>query len=216
MKKLLSAAATGPAVFTTITLLLSLTSPAQAALLGSYSFEDAAGDFTAEASFTADDLSLSAWSDLAGSVTNFAGNPGRAIAARDWDAGNEFRFQINVPPSRSLTLDGFAFDNLASASGAGQWSLSINEQTVASGLTSLSFTNVADALDLSGLGGSFRVRLAGSGASSSTGTWRIDNFQFSGMLVPAPVPLPPAAAMLLPAMLTLVGIARRKRPADNG
>lgn len=195
-------------------ILVLLTTRVQAALVGSYTFEDGAGDFTAAAGFAAEDLTLGAWSDAAGSLTDFAGNPGRAIAARDWDIGNEFRFQVTVPPNRSLALDGFAFDNLASASGASQWSLSINEQTVAGGLTSLSFTNVADTLDLSGLGGNFWVRLAGSGASSGTGTWRIDNFQLSGTLAPAPVPLPPAAAMLLPAMLTLVGIARRKRASD--
>ena len=59
--------------------------------------------------------------------------------------------------------------------------------------------------------------LEGTGASSSLGTWRIDNLRLEGSLlpVPTPVPLPAAAGLLLTALPLLPRRARRVSPISH-
>ncbi len=175
-----------------------------------FDFDGPGGGFENAPELAAAGITINPWSDLDGTLTNFTGNPGRAVAARDWHDGNELGFAIQVLPGFALTLDGFAFDQRASSSGPLDWQLSIGGIPLTGGLTSLGFTSLAEPLSLSGLSGLIPVALFGSGASSASGTWRIDNFSLTGQLqtLSTPVPEPQSWLLLLGGLALLFSYRR--------
>lgn len=179
----------------------------------SFDFDAAAGDFDAAAEFAVPNLTVSKLSDRDGTLTGFAGNPLNAAGAKSWHDGNAFMFTIDVEQGYRLTLDGFSFDERASLTGPAEWSLSVGGIPLASGLTTTSFSNQAAPFVLSDLTGSLEIALAARGASSSSGTWRIDNFAFSGDV--RPVPLPPAMGLFSVACMSVLVLGRKRAPAGT-
>lgn len=182
-----------------------------------YSFDQ--GElFRSTADRLADGLFAEAWTLAAGGGTSTTGNPGRALSANGWDAqGNAFVLRVTLAPGHALALTGFGFDERASGTGPQSWSLRIADVDLAEGRTHTSFTRHAGLLSLPGpLSGQFDVALSGFGASSASGTWRMDNFFLEGQVLgPAGVPLqviplPPALALLAAPLLLC---PRRRRPA---
>jgi hypothetical protein len=167
-----------------------------------FDFDTDAGEFENLPDLTVEGVSASAWTDTDGTLTNFAGISGRAIAARNWHDGNSLEFSLAVQPGFSLSLDGFEFAQRASSSGPLQWTLEILNQVAGSGLTSTAFSAFSGALALSDLSGIVPVVLTASGASSSSGTWRVDDFLLSGK-VTASVPEPPSWMLLAVALIGL-------------
>ena len=152
-----------------------------------YDFEDLSGAFENAPEISISTVEPTPWFDLRGSLTDFTGNPGRALAARTFLDGNTMMLVLNVLPGFSAQLDGYSFDHLASASGPMNWELEINTTPIASGATSTSFTNVSGALSLTDITDSITVELFGSAASSNSGTYRLDNFVLSGTVTPVPL-----------------------------
>lgn len=181
---------------------------AGAATLASYSFDDAASAFVNAPSTLADGLTAAPWQDADGSLTDFAGNPGRALGARNFHDGNTLLLTLSIPAGFVLALDAIAFDTQASSSGPVAWSLGVGGTTLAAGATATAFARETVTVGLAPFSGELAIALHGTGASSSLGTWRIDNFELSGTL--APVPLPASIALLAPA-LGLLGAWRRRR-----
>ena len=174
-----------------------------------YDFEDANGDFDLTAEFAADGLAPGDWSVINSTLRDFSGNPGRAIASGGFSSGNSLVLPISVADGQVLELSGVGFDQSASASGPLNWTLSIDDVSIASGATSVGFQSISEALSLNGITGNFLLALSGGGASSNAGTYRIDNFFLEGSV--SPVPLPGALVFLLSAGL---GLMRCQRTAS--
>ena len=195
----------------TLTLLTSLTAAAleaRAATLAAYDFDAADGSFTIDVDTRAPALTVTAWQDADGTLTSFAGNPGRALGARSFDNGNSLRLSLQAAAGQRLTLEHLSFDQQASASGPKAWAARINGELVAGAATTTGYTSIAIPLTLAA-GALFEISLDGSDASSGQGTWRIDNFVLTGSTSPVPVP---AALPLFGAGLLCLQ-ARRRRAA---
>jgi uncharacterized protein len=181
------------ALFSAVALALTLLPPGMASADGHddpvrVALFDFEGD-TTEPSEVHPAFEVSAMSLARGSVQFFAGNPGRAMAGTQWhEDDNYFQFEVEPPPE-GVELTGFSFDQNASGTGPTHWSVSIvdelddeQETEVASGEASTSFgTRVADLSELDQRTDPFGVRIRGFGASSSGGTWRIDNVDLTGV-----------------------------------
>ncbi|RME32394.1 MAG: hypothetical protein D6786_10640 [Gammaproteobacteria bacterium] len=160
-------------------------------------------------------LSAGGWLLRDGSL-DFSAGPGGsatdlAMLARSWGAGgtpgNRFSLELTIAPGRSLQLEGYSFSEQASGSGPSGWSLEIDGTPLASGPTATSFTTRAGALSLAPLQGTVLVTLAAQGASSDSGSWRIDEFTLDGNLSTVPLP---ASLTLLACALPLLGRRRQR------
>ena len=80
-------------------------------------------------------------------------------------------------------------------------------------MTSTSFGAVTLPLALSAQS-VFELALSGTGASSSVGTWRIDNFRLEGTRVPEPVPVPAPIGLLASGLVWLRCRAGQQRQAE--
>ena len=178
----------------------SLVAPVQADTLLAYSFDTSTSAFINAPSELAAGVSAGAWTDLDGTLTSFTGNPGRALGAKSFHDGNSLGLRLNA--DTPLLPTRISFDHQASASGPRDWSLTINGRPIASGLTSTSFTAVTLPLALSAQN-VFELALSGTGASSSVGTWRIDNFRLEGTRIPEPVPVPAPIGLLASGLVWL-------------
>jgi hypothetical protein len=183
---------------------------ARSAPILAFDFDGADGGFTDQPALLASGLTASGWSDRDGTLTDFAGNPGRAIAASGWNDGNALRFVLTTAANAFLDLEGWSFDQRASASGPLGWRLRIGEILIAAGDTTLAFATMSGASMIRDLNGSFTVELEADGASSAAGTWRIDNFTLSGALRTVPEPATAGLAALALLCFALAG-ARRAR-----
>lgn len=175
-----------------------------AATVVAFDFDDAALQFENAPAFVAPDLGASAWTDLDGTLTNLGGNPGKALAAKSFNDGNTLHFTLGIAPGQTLYLDGFGFDAQVSASGPKLWTLSIAGDAIASGATATSFQSNGGNFAERRYTGPIEVALRGEGASSTSGTFRVDNFALSGRVAAVP-----AAAWL--ALLPGAGLLRRRR-----
>jgi hypothetical protein len=171
-----------------------------------YDFEDSAGAFE-NAPLLLPGLNALPWTDLRGSLSDFSGNPGRAIAARTFLDGNSLILALNVAPGFSVDLDGFSFDHLASASGPANWDLKINTIAIADGGTSTTFASVSGILNLENITDTITVALSGFGATSNSGTYRLDNFVLSGAITP--VPIAPGIVLLGSALALMAARVKR-------
>jgi len=173
-------------------------------------FDTVSGGFENAVEVYVPHISATPWTGSDGSLTNFTGNPGRALGATGWHDGNAFSFSLTVEPGFALDLTGFSFDERASSAGPRSWGLSIAGQPLASGDTNTgtSFVTRAGPLNLAGLGGTVAVVLQGSVASSAAGTWRIDNVAFEGQVTPIPLPAP--FGLLAAGCVALVASRRRR------
>lgn len=175
--------------------------PAPATPIVGFDFDDGSGGFVNSAALLASGFTASAWADSDGTLTDFSGNPGRALAAKSWHDGNALWFTLFSPPGTSWNFEGFSFDQRASSTGPLAWTLKLGGMTAGGGATTQSFSTAAGPGAVTGLSGAVLVELAADGAPSSTGTWRIDNFRLDGSIVQ--VPEPGTWLMLLTGLLVL-------------
>ena len=124
------------AVFLTA-LFCSNLAPASSVVIG-YDFEDIVGVFENSPATALPGIDALPWSDQHGSLTNFSGNPGRAIAARTFLDSNTLTLIVNVASGFRAMLDGYSFDHLASSTGPATWEFRINAVPIANGDTARS------------------------------------------------------------------------------
>jgi len=194
-------------------LALLLMQPVSASVVAHFGFEDSSGLFSTAPESALTPLTIGDWSDQDNTLTSFSGVSGRAAAAKDWQDGNAFIFDILVPVGQSLNLTRFDFDEKASTTGATGWRLNIAGQEVANASTSTHFQHHGSGLALTPLSGTVPIRLAGSGASSGSGTWRVDNFSLQGELTSVPLP---GAWLGLCSALLLGGLLGRRPTSRRG
>lgn len=176
--------------------------PAQAATLASWDFDAPDGSFSSAVDTLAPGASVGEWSDADGTLTSFGSSGNRAIGARAFDNGN--RLSVTVNAGGPFVLDELRFEQQASASGPKTWTARINGTVVASGSTATTLTAVVVPLALTS--SLFELSFEGLGATSSQGTWRLDNVALAGT---SPVPVPAALPLFATALLGLR--ARRRR-----
>lgn len=185
-------------------LLAALPLPVMASTVVQFDFDDGAGGFLNAPALIAPHLTAGEWSDSDKSLGSASGNPGKAVSATKFDDGNTLGFKLSVADGYQLSLDGYSFDQRASATGPTAWSLSAATAQVASGATVFgNFANSSGALNVGGLHGEVAIDLYADGAGTSQGTWRIDNFQLQGEVTPLPAPLPASLVLLASALLWL-------------
>lgn len=177
-------------------------------VLTSFDFDGETGDFTNGPDVVAAGLVVPGWYAATGSVSDFGGVEGRALAARNFAAGNALVLDVTIAPGFSVDLSAVGFDHVASASGPTQWTLHIAGADILGGSTPSSFERVDDMFDLGPLSGNLRIELRGLGASSNSGTYRVDNFSLSGSVSPVPLP---GAIILAASVAGLLPLARRQR-----
>jgi len=173
------------AVFLTV-LLCSQSVAASDVLIG-FDFEDESGVFENIADISASGLDTSGWQVQTGTLLDFGGNPGRALAARNFVDGNVLVLEVGIAPGLEVHLDRVAFDHFGSSSGPSLWGLRINGVDILGGDVPASFEHIDGALSEDLLSGLLRVEIWGSGASSNNGTYRVDNFELAGVATPVPV-----------------------------
>lgn len=176
-------------------------------VLTSFDFDSDAGGFTNGPDVVADGLVVPGWYATTGTVSDFSGVAGRALAARNFSSGNALVLDIAIAPGFVVDLSGVGFDHVASASGPAHWTLHIAGTDVIEGTTPADFERVEHLFGLGPIGDTLRLELRGLGASSNNGTYRIDNFELRGSLTP--VPLPPAI-VLLGTLASLLPLTRRR------
>ena len=185
-------------------LLAALSLPVTAGTVVQFNFDDGAGGFLNAPAFTAPQLTAGEWSDSDKSLGFAGGNPGQAVTATKFDNGNTLGFTLSVADGFQLSLDGYGFDQRASATGPTAWSLLIAKTPAAGGTTVVNnFANASGTLDVAGLRGDVAIDLYADGAGTSQGTWRIDNFQLQGEVTPLAAPLPASLVLLASALLWL-------------
>jgi hypothetical protein len=120
---------------------------------------------------------------------------------------NVSRFSFDERAMADTDLTGFSvftsFDSFAAPILSG----SLSEEGAAA------FTHHTTALALSGLSGPFTVRIVGSGwdGTYAVADWYLDNVTLEVEAVPAPVPLPAAAWLLLSGLGGLGWLGRRRK-----
>ena len=179
--------------------LIPQTTPAGTLL--SYDFDGMLGAFETTPEVIDASLSLAQWSDPLATLTDFSGNPGRAIAISQFTNGNLLVLEVEVQSGYAVDLTDFNFDQRASDTGPAIWELAIDGQLLASATTTSEFTHVAQALDLRGLSGRFTLTVGGSVAGSAAGTLRLDNVELLGTSVS--VALPPTFYLIASPLLGL-------------
>lgn len=189
-------------------LLFVTAAPLRAEILLRFDFENEAGDFENFPDHAAPHLAVGSWADLDGTLTSFAGNPGKAVAARSFDDGNTLLFTFELDPGFRLDLQGYSFDQRASSQGAAFWTLAVDATTVASGATSLEFSGMSGETLLADLNGAVTVAIMGTGGTGSSGTLRIDNFSLSGEITAVPLP---SGLLLLSSTGLLFAAGMRRR-----
>ena len=131
-------------------------------------------------------LSGSSWTNSTASWTSYAGSAGEAIAIANSGGNPSITLTFNVAAGYNLNIASFDFWCQRSATGAQNWSMTINGITAGSGIipttgAAIGITNVANPVN--NLSGTITVIISLSGASA-TGTFRIDDFTLNGMVVP--------------------------------
>lgn len=200
---------------------LFTSAPLPAAQLVTFDFDDPGGGFTAAPATLHPALVSATFSATQDELGDFAGNPGRALASAGFTAGNRIVLELAAQPGYTLQASRVTLDLRASASGPGNWLIELEGGAAHGGALGSGFDQVT--VDFAALPALSTLRLAigGSGASSASGTLRIDNLRLEGNVLAAPVPLPTALPLLASAMLGMAGISGRRatrashRPAES-
>lgn len=178
---------------------------ATAATLVVFDFDAPQDDFELQPELLHPALDSAVFSATNGELRDFAGNPGRALAANGFVTGNRVSLLLAAAAGQILKLERVAFDLRVSPSGPQQWRVEIDGQEQAQGPGNGSFVRF-QLVPISDPAARTRIDFVGLVASSDQGTLRLDNVLIEG--TPQAVGLPPALALLaVPVVTTL----RRRR-----
>ncbi|MGN6532339.1 MAG: T9SS type A sorting domain-containing protein [Ginsengibacter sp.] len=128
-------------------------------------------------------ITNSIWSNSTDNWTSFAGSSGQAIGLRN-NAVITLSFQLSS--GYKLALSQFSFWCQSSSTGAQNWSMTINEIPVGSGAvpqTGKSTGNVNVMNPVNQLSGLITIEITLTGATSGSGTFRLDDFTLIGSVI---------------------------------
>lgn len=145
-------------------------------------------------------LNTSSWSNSTSAWTSFAGSSGQAIALNNSSGTPTITLTFNIAAGYEASVTSFNFWRQRSATGAQNWSMTINGISVGSGTvptTGAAIGTTAVGSAVNNQTGTMTVVLSLSGASG-TGTFRLDDFTLNGAVTatctPPPTPTTPTAA----------------------
>jgi len=117
-------------------------------------------------------------------------NSADAYSTNNWRDQDENYLEVTLnAPGKTIRLSGIAFDNLASASGPAAYSITSSNDghgaAVAEGAPQKSgdsaFASASHSVNIEAAD-QLVIRIHALGATSSSGTWRIDNLNFEGVV----------------------------------
>ncbi|MCB1746149.1 MAG: hypothetical protein H6977_06535 [Gammaproteobacteria bacterium] len=186
-------------------------SPVQAAVLAVFDFDAAGGGFTTTPGLLHPDVATASFTTTLTPLADFAGNPGRALASSGFTLGNRIVLELAARPGQQLLAESLAFDARVSASGPQTWSIALAGAAAQSGPLTTAFAPVTLTFDGAAAAPQIVIEFAGAGASSASGTWRLDNLRVEGQVIANPVPLPAGLPLLGSATLAAAVLRRRRR-----
>lgn len=163
---------------------------ASAITLATFDFSDDNGAFSPAPETLNAGIALTHWEDLDGTLTDYAGNPDRALGARDFLDGNGFLLTLVPQVGTEIQLQQVSFEHRASSTGPVRFMVFGSGIETYEGSTDTLFQIANVAGDGLWQNSAVEILFWGDGASSNTGTWRIDNVLLEGDVRPSPVPLP--------------------------
>lgn len=139
-----------------------------------------------------ENLANSSWTNTSGVWFAYVGvtvNPDKALAAENLMGNPEFVLSLNVRDGYQMMISGFRFWRRSSDTGPTRWTLSANSIEMGNGLSSYgSYIDRTAALNpVSGITGNVIIQMILSGATSSSGTFRIDDFTLYGLVDCVPI-----------------------------
>lgn len=185
-----------------IAVLMFACNPCIALTLVAFDFDDG-GNFELDAEVQHTAVGATEFRLEHGSLTDYAGQPGRAIGATGFTTGNTLTLAITMRPGYRLDVEYIAFDLRVSASGPKQWALALNGEAIAAGDTDTRFQHVDLLLDPVVVSDtdSLEFALSGTLASSNQGTLRLDNLEIGAQV--SSIPLPASLLLLLSGSIPL-------------
>ncbi len=184
---------------------------------------DTVDGLTEQTEITAFDMTL-------GDGLSIATNTSNALNSKGWndsDSGNYIEFGFSVTEGYEVSLDALWLGSRASATGPHSMSIyssidGYSEAIVTFTLSGTSYSNevfdLSEIVELQAISGDFVIRIYGSDATSSAGTFRITDYynngsytdvQFIGTLSESAVPVPSAMLLLGSGLVALIGIRRK-------
>lgn len=131
-------------------------------------------------------ISTSQWSRIGNNSVDgfisFGGSSGQALSFSNSSGTTSMVLTLSIEAGYSLDIESYNFWRRRSSSGAQDWSLSIDGNSVGSGsvpTTGASITEQVVSGGINGLTGTVEIILTVSGASG-TGTFRLDDFELFG------------------------------------
>jgi len=182
-------------------------SSSHAAVLAAFDFDGADGGFDPGADTLHPAIITAVFTDLAGTLTDFAGVSGRALSASAFNNGNAVTLTLVSDPGQLIVVERVRFALRVSASGPNLWQLGVGDTAPQSGPASTAFT--AFDLEFPAVSGSGSLAIV-LGATATSGTLRLDDVIIDGMV--SAVPVPPAfvlAGLPLLALLRTRGARQR-------
>ena len=167
-------------------LLPGLPFTAGAETLAAFTFDNV-GQFTTQAVQRAPDVATATWHDDANRIGSTAGNPGFALVTSAFTSGNALHLELGATAGHLLELNALHFDVRVSATGPNRWQWLLDGLPLGDGAATTGFRHFDLALETVRRS-TFALALIGSGASSASGTLRLDNVQVDGSAHPVPVP----------------------------
>jgi len=185
--------------------------PAASVTLVDFTFDDGSGGFTLFPHALGSGVIGATWQDDANRLTDLLGNPGRALAASGFSTGNRLHLSLAFAADLDFALERLELDVRASTSGPQSFRLEHAGTVLSLGALTSAFSHVDLALNERGRGDALVLDFIGVGATTTSGTWRLDNVRLHGSL--SPVPLPGAAFLLV---TPLVGLLLRGLGVAHG
>ncbi|MGE0482528.1 MAG: hypothetical protein AB7Q81_00165 [Gammaproteobacteria bacterium] len=199
-------------------LLLSVTAlPAQAAVLAAFDFDAAEGGFTTAPSLLHADLASATFTATLAPLGDFAGNPGRALSSTGFTLGNRIELDVIARPGVAVQVTRLSFDARVSASGPLSWQVALGDALPQDGPLSTVFAPVTVDFVATPASPRIVIRIGGEGASSASGTLRLDNLHLEGEVLGSPVPLPAGLPAIGCGALAATVLRRRRKaiPASH-
>jgi gliding motility-associated-like protein len=151
-------------------------------------------------------LSGSQWAtNLAAGFNSSSGLTGQALSLSNSNGSPTYSLSYNISGGFLNDVTAFSFWSKRSGTGAPNWTLTINGITVGAGTTptaGIATGTVAVSNAVNGLSGTAKVVLTLSGGTSTTGTYRIDDFTLYGSVYSTCTPPATQATALVSSALT--------------
>ena len=164
----------------TLCLCYPLSGPA--VVIAALDFDDASGGFDTSLDSAFNDVTNLIFNDDLGRLTDYAGVSGRAFGTSGFTSGNLVHLTLLGDGDWLFTVERLLFDLRASAAGPKEWGIQVPGADFISGSLSTDFTSYVVPVSGASALSELTIDLLGTGASSVSGTLRLDNLIIEGQV----------------------------------